>query len=169
VAVPAYAGIPLTHRDVASSFTVLTGYEYPDKAEMAIHWDAVAQRGNTLVFLMTTRQLRANMDKLIAHGVAPATPAAVIRWGTTAEQQTLVGTVATIADRAAEQGIQPPAIAVVGQVVGLRDQLRWLERKPLFGRRLVVTRPRAQAAGFIDALTAAGAEVVPCATIEIVP
>src|SRR5947207_4968093 len=91
IAVPAYAGIPLTHRDLASSFTVLTGYEYPDKPEMAVHWDAVAQRGNTLVFLMTTRQLRANMDQLIAHGVAPDTPAAVIRWGTTAEQQTLVG------------------------------------------------------------------------------
>ncbi len=168
VAVPAYAGIPLTHRDLASSFTVLTGYEYPDKQEMAVHWDAVAQRGNTLVFLMTTRQLRSNMDKLLAHGVAPDTPAAVIRWGTVAEQETLVGTVATIADRAAERRLQPPAVAVVGQVVGLRDRLRWFERKPLFGRRIVVTRPRAQAAGFIDALAAAGADVLPCPTIEIV-
>src|SRR5262245_2874140 len=81
VAVPGYAGIPLTHRDLASSFTVLTGYEYPDKHELAVHWDAVSQRGNTLVFLMTTRQLATNMDKLLAHGVAPETPAAVIRWG----------------------------------------------------------------------------------------
>jgi uroporphyrinogen III methyltransferase / synthase len=169
VAVPAYAGIPLTHRDLASSFTVLTGYEYPDKQELAVHWDAVAQRGNTLVFLMTTRQLRANMERLLAHGVAADTPAALIRWGTVPEQETLVGTVATIADLAVQQGLQPPAIAVVGQVVRLRERLRWVERKPLFGRRIVVTRPRAQAAGFIDALAAAGAEVVPCPTIEIVP
>src|SRR5262250_428096 len=146
VAVPAYAGIPLTHRDLASSFTVLTGYEYPDKQEMAVHWDAVAQRGNTLVFLMTTRQLRTNMERLLAHGVAPDTPAAVMRWGTMADQQTLVG-----------------------QVAGLRDRLGWVERKPLFGRRIVVTRARAQAAGFVDALAAAGADVIPCPTIEIAP
>src|SRR5215470_6035208 len=169
VAVPAYAGIPLTHRDLASSFTVLTGYEYPDKQEMAVHWDAVAQRGNTLVFVMTTRQLRANMQTLLAHGVAPDTPAAVIRWGTVAAQETLVGTVATIAELSAAHHLQPPAVAVVGQVVRLRERLRWFERKPLFGRRIVVTRPRAQAAGFIDALTAAGADVIPCPTIEIVP
>jgi uroporphyrinogen III methyltransferase / synthase len=169
IAVPAYAGIPLTHRDLASSFTVLTGYEYPDKAELAVHWDAVAQRGNTLVFLMTTRQLDANMAKLLRHGVDPDTPAAVIRWGTTAEQETVSGTVATIADLAAARQIQPPAIAVVGQVVRLREVLAWAERRPLAGRRLVVTRPRAQAAGFIDALAALGADVLACPTIEIVP
>ena len=169
IAVPAYAGIPLTHRDLASSFTVLTGYEYPDKPEMAVHWDAVAQRGNTLVFLMTTRQLGANMQRLVDHGLAPDTPAAVIRWGTVGEQQAVSGTVATIAAQAAAADLQPPAIAVVGQVVRLRETLAWFERKPLFGRRLVVTRPRAQAAGFIDALTDLGADVLPCPTIEIVP
>jgi uroporphyrinogen III methyltransferase/synthase len=168
-AVPAYAGIPLTHRDLASSFTVLTGYEYPDKQEMAVHWDAVAQRGNTLVFLMTTRQLETNMQQLLAHGVAPDTPAAVIRCGTVASQETLVGTVATIAELAARRRVQPPAIAVVGHVVRLRERLRWFERKPLFGRRLVVTRPRAQASRFIDALETAGADVIACPTIEIVP
>ncbi|MBX3025275.1 uroporphyrinogen-III C-methyltransferase [bacterium] len=169
IAVPAYAGIPLTHRELASSFTVLTGYEYPDKPEMAVHWDAVAQRGNTLVFLMTTRQLAANMAKLVAHGLAPDTPAAVIRWGTVGEQATVVGTVATIAAAVAARQLQPPAIAVVGQVVRLRETIAWYERKPLFGRSLVVTRPRAQAAGFIDALTDLGADVLPCPTIEIVP
>ena len=169
VAVPAYAGIPLTHRDLASSFTVLTGYEYPDKAELAVHWDAVAQRGNTLVFLMTTRQLGANMAQLLAHGVPPETPAAVIRWGTTAEQETVVGTVASIGDLVAARHLQPPAIAVVGQVVRLREALAWAERRPLFGRRIVVTRPRAQATGFIDALSVLGADVLPCPTVEIVP
>ncbi|MGH7786281.1 MAG: uroporphyrinogen-III C-methyltransferase [Candidatus Binatia bacterium] len=168
VAVPAYAGIPLTHRDLASSFTVLTGYEYPDKQELAVHWDAVSQRGNTLVFLMTTRQLEANMARLLAHGVAPDTPAAVIRWGSMAEQETVVGTVADIAARAMARHLQPPAVAVVGQVVALRERLQWFERRPLFGRRIVVTRPRAQAAGFIDTLAAAGADVLACPTIEIV-
>ncbi|MEO8602198.1 MAG: uroporphyrinogen-III C-methyltransferase [bacterium] len=168
VAVPAYAGIPLTHRDLASSFTVLTGYEYPDKGELAVHWDAVAQRGNTLVFLMTTRQLGANMAKLLAHGVPPETPAAVVRWGTTAEQETVVGTVATIGEMVIARRLQPPAVAIVGQVVGLRESLAWVEQRSLFGRRIVVTRPRAQAAGFIDALSDLGADVVACPTIEIV-
>ena len=168
IAVPAYAGIPLTHRDLASSFTVLTGYEYPDKAALAVHWDAVAQRGNTLVFLMTTRQLGANMARLVRHGVDPDTPAAVIRWGTMAEQETVTGTVATIAALAAARDLQPPAIAVVGQVVRLRAALAWAERRPLAGRRLVVTRARAQAADFIGALEAFGADVLACPTIEIV-
>src|SRR5262249_50232741 len=161
------------------SFTVLTGYEYPDKQDMAVHWDAVAQRGNTLVFLMTTRQLRVNMERLLAHGVAPDTPAAEIRWGTMADQETLVGTVATIADLAAavartpdlarQRRLRRPATGGIDQVVGLRERLAWIERKPLFGRRIVVTRARAQAAGFIDALAAAGADVLPCPTIEIAP
>jgi uroporphyrinogen III methyltransferase/synthase len=169
VAVPAFAGIPLTHRDLASSFTVLTGYEYPDKQEMAVHWDAVARRGNTLVFLMTTRQLRVNMRKLQAHGMAPDVPVAVIRWGTLADQETLVGTVGTIADLAEARHLQPPALAVVGDVVRLRERLNWFERKPLVGRRIDVTRPRAQAADFVDRLSAAGADVLACPTIEIVP
>jgi uroporphyrinogen III methyltransferase/synthase len=166
-AVPAYAGIPLTHRDVASSFTVLTGYEYPDKEEMAVHWDAVAQRGGTLVFLMATRQLGSNMRRLMENGLSGDTPAAVIRWGTVADQTTLVGTVATIADIARAARLQPPAVAVVGEVVRLRDRLLWHEKKPLFGRRIVVTRPRAQAADFIDRLSAAGADVIAFPTIEI--
>ena len=169
VAVPAYAGIPVTHREMASTVTILTGYEYPDKPETAVHWDAVARRGGTLVFLMTTRQLAANMDKLIAAGIDPATPVAVIRWGTRAEQETIVGTVATIGRDANARHLQPPALAVVGDVVRLRAQLNWFERKPLFGRRIVVTRPRAQAEGFIESLSAAGADVIPCPAIEIVP
>jgi uroporphyrinogen III methyltransferase / synthase len=168
VAVPAYAGIPLTHRDCASLVTVLTGYEYPDKRELAVHWDAMAQRGGTLVLLMATRQLRRTMTELVRHGLAADTPAAIIRWGTVAEQSTLVGTVSTIADLADVRRVQPPAVAIVGKVVQLRERLFWFERKPLFGRRIVVTRPRHQAASFVDLLTDAGADVVCCPSIELV-
>lgn len=168
VAVPAYAGIPLTDRDSSSSFTVLTGYEYPGKADLAVRWDAVARRGGTLVLLMTTRQLRNNMAKLISHGMAADTPVAVIRWGTVAQQRTVVGTAATIADAADAAGIGPPALAVVGRVVSLRKQLAWFESKPLFGRSIAVTRPRAQAREFIEALEDLGADVLAVPTIEIV-
>ena len=169
LAVPAYAGIPLTHRALASNVIVTTGYEYPTKLEPAVHWDELARSGSTLVLLMTARQLGANMDKLMTAGLPPATPAAVIRWGTRAEQQTIVGTVSDIAAAAATAHIQPPAIAVVGDVVRLRERLNWFERKPLFGRRIVITRPREQAAEFAEQLEAWGAEVVPFPTIETVP
>lgn len=168
VAVPAYAGIPLTDRDNASSFTVLTGYEYPEKNDLAVRWDAVARRGGTLVLLMTTRQLRNNMAKLISHGMAADTPVAVIRWGTVAQQHTVTGTAATIAEIADAAGIGPPALAVVGRVVNLRKQLAWFETKPLFGRSIAVTRPRAQAREFIEALEDLGADVLAVPTIEIV-
>ncbi len=169
IAVPAYAGIPLTHRELASNVIFTTGYEYPDKHEPAVHWTELARSGSTLVLLMTTRQLGVNMDKLIAGGLPPATPVAVIRWGTRAEQRTLVGTAATIAALAHEQNIQPPAIAVVGEVVRLHERLNWFERKPLFGKRVVITRPRAEAHDFAERLEAWGAEVLPFPTIETVP
>jgi len=168
LAVPAYAGIPVTDRERSSSFTVLTGYEYPDKAELAVRWDAMARRGGTLVVLMTTRQLRNNMARLIANGMAADTPAAVVEWGTVSGQRTVTGTAATIAELAEKAGIGPPALAIVGQVVGLRDELSWFEHKPLFGRTIVVTRPRAQAEGFVQALEDLGADVLPYPTIEIV-
>src|SRR5262249_47316291 len=121
IAVPAYAGIPLTHRELASHVIFTTGYEYPTKVEPALHWTDLAAAGSTLVLLMTPRQWRANMEKLIGGGLAADTPAALVRWGTRAEQHTIVATVATIAARAEEENIQPPAIAVVGAVVRLRD------------------------------------------------
>lgn len=168
VAVPAYAGIPLTHRDLASNVIFTTGYEYPNKHELAVHWEELARSGSTLVILMAQRQLRANLEKLMHAGLAASTPAAVIEWGTRAAQRTVVGTVATLADRADEQEIKPPALAIVGEVVRLRERLNWFERKPLFGRRIVITRPRHQAADFADLLESWGAEVVPFPTIEIV-
>ena len=160
IAVPAYAGIPLTHRELASNVIFTTGYEYPTKTEAAVHWSELARSGSTLVILMTQRQLSANMSKLIGGGLDPETPVAIIESGTRADQRTVVGTAATIAALAAEQDIKPPALAVVGAVVRLREQLSWFERKPLFGRRIVITRPRAQGTEFAEQLEAWGAEVV---------
>lgn len=167
-AVPAYAGIPLTHRDLASNVVVTTGYEYPAKHEPAVRWNELARTGSTLVILMTTRQLGQNMEKLLAGGIEPSTPAAVIEWGTRADQRTTVGTVETLARLADQQGIKPPAVAVVGDVVRLRATLKWFERKPLFGRRIVITRPRRQAEDFARLLEDDGAEVLPYPTIETV-
>jgi len=169
IAVPAYAGIPLTHRDFASNVIFTTGYEYPDKGEPAVHWDALARSGSTLVVLMTIQQLGANMERLMAGGLAPSMPVALIRWGTRAEQQTLVGTAATIAALAKDRRLQPPAIAIVGEVVRLREKLNWFERKPLFGKRIVITRPREQASEFAELLEAWGAEVIAFPTIETIP
>lgn len=169
IAVPAYAGIPLTDRRFASNVIFTTGYEYASKEEPAVRWAELARSGSTLVILMATRQLRPSMEKLMASGLAPSTPVAVIRWGTRADQQTIVGTVATIAALADARQVRPPAIAVVGEVVQLRAHLNWFERKPLFGRRIVITRPRAQAAEFAEQLESLGAEVVPFPTIETVP
>ncbi|MFN8627742.1 MAG: uroporphyrinogen-III C-methyltransferase [Candidatus Binatia bacterium] len=168
IAVPAYAGIPLTHRHCASNVIFTTGYEYPAKEEPAVRWAELARSGSTLVVLMATRQLHASMEKLMAGGLAADTPVAVVRWGTRAGQHTITGTVATIADRAEAERLQPPAIAVVGEVVRLREKLNWFERKPLFGRRIVVTRPRAQVAEFAERLETWGAEVIPFPTIETV-
>ncbi|MFQ5667687.1 MAG: uroporphyrinogen-III C-methyltransferase [Candidatus Binatia bacterium] len=169
IAVPAYAGIPLTHRQLASNVIFTTGYEQPGKTQPAVRWSELARSGSTLVILMTQRQLRANMAKLVAGGLPTQTPVAVIQWGTRTSQRTVVGTVTTIARLAEEHLIKPPAIAVVGAVVKLRDALNWFERKPLFGRRIVVTRPRRQVAEFAELLEAWGAEVVAFPTIETVP
>jgi uroporphyrinogen III methyltransferase/synthase len=167
IAVPAYAGIPLTHRQLASNLIFTTGHEYPTKEEPAVRWAELARSGSTLVILMAAGQLRTNMEKLVAGGLAPTTPVALIRWGTRADQETVVGTAATIAALAAARQVRPPAIAVVGEVVQLREQLNWFERKPLFGRRIVITRPRAQALEFAEQLEAHGAEVIPFPTIEM--
>lgn len=168
-AVPAYAGIPLTHRDLASNVVITTGYEYPGKNEPVVRWEDLARTGSTLVILMTTRQLERNMACLLAGGISPSTPAAVIEWGTRADQRTIVATVADLAARARSMDVKPPAIAVVGGVVALRSRLKWVERKPLFGRRIVITRPRMQAAGFAALLEDQGAEVVPFPAIQTVP
>ena len=166
IAAPAYAGIPLTHRDHASTVTFVTGHE-SDKADDAppLPWDALARQGGTLVLFMSVLQLEDNIARLIGAGLAPETPAAAVRWGTTARQEVIRGTAATLPGLAAARRLRPPAVVVLGDVVRLAPELSWFERRPLFGRRIVVTRTRAQAGAFATLLEEQGGEVVALPTI----
>ena len=163
VAVPAYAGIPVTHRGLATSFAVVTGHEDPTKPESTIDWEKISTAVDTLIFLMGVANLPQIVSKLIEHGRAPDTPAALIRWGTKSAQKVLLTTLA----EAPSKKISPPAIFVVGEVVKLREQLKWFETRPLFGKKFLVTRARAQASKLSRALKNLGAEVVECPTIKI--
>ena len=166
-AVPAYAGIPVTHRDVTSTVTFVAGHEDPSKETSRLDWPHLGSCPGTLVFFMAVRNLPRIAHSLIAHGRDPATPAAVIQWGSLPEQQVAMGTLADIAERARE--IQSPAITVIGKVVDLRESLNWFERLPLFGKRIVITRARPQASVLHEELTALGARVIEIPTIEIRP
>jgi uroporphyrinogen III methyltransferase/synthase len=167
VAAPAYAGIPLTHRDFTSTVAFITGHEDPTKEEASIAWDKIATGIGTLVFFMGVGQLPEIVARLTQHGRSPDTPAAVIRWGTRAEQEVVTGTLADLAEKC--RGMKPPALIVVGEVVALREKLRWFEGKPLFGKRILITRAREQASTFARVLEAAGAEVVEFPTISLAP
>jgi uroporphyrinogen III methyltransferase/synthase len=169
VAAPAYAGIPVTHRTLASTVTFVTGHEDPTKETEALEWPRLATAHGTLVFLMGVKNLPAIVANLKREGKPGDTPAAVIRWGTKSGQRTVIGTLATIVDKAAEAHIEPPSVIVIGEVVRLREQLNWFETKPLFGRRVLVTRAREQAGELSQRLCEAGAEPVECPTIQIVP
>jgi uroporphyrinogen III methyltransferase/synthase len=169
IAAPSYAGIPVTHRNVASQVTFITGHEDPTKPESAIDWAQLARLGGTKVFLMGIERLREIAAQLVAYGAAPETPVALVRWGTTARQETLTGTLATIADLASARHFKPPAVTVVGEVVNLRDGLNWFEKLPLFGQRVVVTRARRQAGALRAKLAQLGAEVLEIPTIRIEP
>ena len=166
---PAYAGIPVTHRDWVSGVTVLTGHEAKEKSSPRVDWQKVATAGNTLVLLMGLTQLRHNLAKLLAAGLAGETPAAAIRWASRPRQRVIDGTVASLAELVELRGIRPPVTIVIGEVVRLRERLAWFERRPLFGHRIVVTRTRAQAGRFREILVEQGAEVVECPVIEIRP
>jgi uroporphyrinogen III methyltransferase/synthase len=168
VGAPAYAGIPLTHRDFVSTVTFVTGHEDPTKPGSSIDWAGLA-RGGTLVFFMGVKTLPDIAARLVAHGRPPETPVAVIRWGTTPEQETVVGTLGDIVERTRARGITPPALTVVGEVVRLRERIGWFERRPLFGRRILVTRAREQASVFAEGLREAGALPVEFPAIEIRP
>jgi uroporphyrinogen III methyltransferase / synthase len=167
IAVPAYAGIPLTHRDFASSFTVFTGHEDPAKEETAVDYKALIAGKGTLVMLMGMERLASIVPELLANGADPRLPVALIRWGTTGRQQTLTGELGSIVKAVVD--FQPPAIAVFGRVVELRDKLSWFERRPLFGRRIVVTRTRKQASDLSAKLRILGADVYELPTIRVEP
>ncbi len=166
VAAPAYAGIPLTHRLYSSSFAVIPGYEDTTKEESAINWEKLATGVGTLVFLMAVKNIDEMTKKLMQHGRSPDTPVAVIRWGTRADQKTIVSTLRDIAAVVREKDIKPPAVSVIGDVVSLRNELNWYENKPLFGHRILVTREHS--VGF-ESLEDLGAEILQFSTIEIVP
>jgi uroporphyrinogen III methyltransferase / synthase len=168
-AVPTYAGIPLTHREHTATVAFVTGHEDPDKPESKIHWDRISTGIGTLVFFMGMRNLRNIVDNLVAHGRGRDTPVALIQWGTRADQRVVEGTLQDIVHKVAEAKLGPPAIIVVGEVVRLRKKLNWFEVKPLFDKRIVVTRAREQASAFADRLIDLGAAVIELPTIEVVP
>lgn len=170
VAAPAYAGIPVTHRNVSTSVAFVTGHEDPTKGSTDVDWSKLANGADTLVLYMGVGRIGEISADLVAAGKSPDTPVACVRWGTVAEQRTVTGTLDDIAERVSEAGLKPPAIIVVGEVVALREAgLDWYERRPLFGRRVVVTRARAQAGELTTELEGLGAEVHEFPTIEIRP
>ncbi len=168
IAAPAYAGIPLTHRQYTSSVTFITGHEDPNKAESMLNWEALAKTGGTLVFLMGVKNLPRITARLTGCGMDPETPVALVRWGTTASQQTVTGTLATITENVAKAGLKAPCIIVVGRVVELREKMKWFENRPLFGRRIVVTRARKQASDMVKKLSDMGAECLEYPVIRVV-
>jgi len=169
IAVPAYAGIPLTHRDYTSTVAFITGREGQSKEKSSIKWDKISTGVGTLVFLMGVENLPRITENLLKNGRSPDTPVAIICRGTISEQRTLVGRLNDISMLAVERGIKPPAVIIVGEVVNLRNELDWFEKRPLFGKRIIVTRAREQASGFLKVLNSLGAECIEFPTIRIVP
>jgi uroporphyrinogen III methyltransferase/synthase len=169
IAGPAYAGIPMTHRAHNSHVTFFTGHEDPTKTESAIDYAALANLGGTQVMLMGVERLGAVTSEMVKHGVRGDLPVALIRWATTGQQETLTGTLSDIAQKAVANSFAAPAVAVFGDVVSLRDKLNWYEKRPLLGKRIVVTRTRKQASVFSNKLRALGAHVIELPTIRIEP
>ena len=160
LAVPAYAGIPLTHRHMASNVHFVTGHEDPTKPKTTVDWNRIVSTGGTLVIFMGVRKLADIVERMEAVGLAADTPVAVVEWGTTPRQRTLVGTVSDIVNLMEQEGLDHPALIVVGRVVTLRHQINWFERRPLWGSRVLVTRAKEQASELVQALRDAGAGVL---------
>ena len=169
ISVPAYAGIPLTHRDYASTVAFITGHEDEKKSASSINWHELALGPDTLVFLMGMKNLKNIAKRLIDEGRHPDTPACVIRSGTLPAQKVVTGTLSTISAEVHRAGLTPPGIIVVGKVIGLRETLNWFEKKPLFGKKVVVTRSEHQSRRFGELLADRGAEPVYVPTIDIEP
>ncbi len=168
-AVPTYAGIPLTHREHTASVAFVTGHEDPTKEESRLHWDKLATGIGTLVFFMGMKNLQHIVDNLIAYGRSPETPVALIQWGTRTDQRVVTGMLSDIVPKVKEAKLGPPAIIVVGEVVRLRQKLNWFESRPLFGKRIIVTRSREQASVFSEMLIDRGATPIEVPSISVVP
>ncbi|NOY14305.1 MAG: uroporphyrinogen-III C-methyltransferase, partial [Deltaproteobacteria bacterium] len=168
-AAAAYAGIPLTHRDVTTSLALLTGHERPERKLSSLDWEKLATGLGTLIFYMGMTNLELISSELIKHGRSPQTPVAVVQWATLPRQQTLIGTLESIAEDVVREGLQPPAVVVIGEVVSYREELRWYDNLPLFGKRFLITRPRTRADAFVQRLQQQGAETICIPTIEIAP
>ena len=169
IAAPAYAGIPVTHREVASSVTFVTGSESPGKPGTDVDWSALARTNGTLVVLMGWRSLESVVARLRDEGLPGHTPAALVEWGTGPRQRTVAGTLADVIEKGRARGLGPPVVAVFGDVAALRDDLRWFDNRPLFGKRVLVTRSRVQAGALTRLLESRGAQVVEIPTIRIEP
>ncbi|HTK46803.1 MAG TPA: uroporphyrinogen-III C-methyltransferase [Gemmatimonadaceae bacterium] len=169
VAAAAYAGIPVTHRAAATAVTFVTGHEDPGKGAQQTDWAALARAGGTIVLYMGVRTLPRIADALVQGGMSPDTPAAAVQWGTYARQRTVVATLTTLADAVERDGLGAPVITVIGPVVALRDEIAWFDRRPLFGKRVVVTRASAQAGALRGALESLGADVLELPALRIVP
>ena len=167
IAGPAYAGIPVTHRDHCSQLTIFTGHEDPTKEDSSIDYEHLAKTPGTRVFLMGVARLREIASSLVAGGADSKTPIALVRWATTGSQKTIEGTLANIADVAEKKKFKSPAVAVIGDVVKERKRINWFEKRPLFGKRIVVTRTRQQAGGLSRELSGLGADVVELPTIRV--
>jgi uroporphyrinogen III methyltransferase / synthase len=169
IAGPAYAGIPVTHRAHNAVLTIFTGHEEPGKPESRLDYRALARSPGTKVMLMGVEKLDAIAGELLSAGMPAETPVTLVRWATTGAQQTLAGTLATVSERARQASFKPPAIAIFGDVVTLREKLNWFETLPLFGKRIAVTRTRKQAGEFVERLRALGADAFELPTIRIEP
>lgn len=167
IAAPAYAGIPVTHRDHTSFVSFITGHEDPTKKDTGMQWDVYAKSNATLVFLMGVKNLANIVKNLIKHGKPSDTPIALVRWGTTARQQTVTGTLETIVEQVQQAKLKSPSIIIIGHVVSLRNELAWFDKRPLFGKRIVVTRARAQASDLVSKLSRLGADCIEIPTIRI--
>ena len=169
IAAPAYAGVPVTHRELAAAFTVVTGSEDPSKPDPQVDWKALSRVGGTLVVLMGWRSLPAIVRALLGEGRSPETPVCVTQWGTLPNQRTVSGTLADIVERGEAAGITSPVVTVIGETAALRPALRWFDRTPLFGKRVLVTRSRTQAGTLSALLSACGAETVELPAIAVEP
>ena len=165
----AYAGIPLTHRQHASAVALVTGHEDPTKPSTSLDWDALARFPGTLVFYMGMSRLARIVASLVGHGKSAATPAAVVHWGTTGDQQTVEAALGELPAAVQQAGVTAPAVVIVGPVVSLRGRLDWFERRPLRGKRVLVTRPRHQANELVRRLELLGAVPLVLPAVEIAP